>query len=241
MAPGNVVVLNGPSSSGKSSIAKALQEVMEEPYFHTGIDYVLTAFPQWFFVPSDGVDRDTAEGFLLVFEGGSARQVVMPEGEVAYVGSALAEVRIGPAGLRLLTGMYRAVAALAEAGNHVVVDDVIYDRRVLRAAAEALHRVGALFVGVRCQREVAQRRERERGDRAPGGAAAFYDLVHRDSVYDLELDTSVLTPAECAARVREYILGGHPREAFRRLDRMFAEERSRSARLPRPGRRLGRG
>ena len=36
--PGQVIFLNGSSSSGKSSIAQELLEVMEGPYFHLGVD-----------------------------------------------------------------------------------------------------------------------------------------------------------------------------------------------------------
>src|SRR5919199_1570993 len=63
---GNIVFLNGTSSAGKSSIAQALQEVMEAPYLHTGIDHFLERFPVRFHVKSDGADPATATGFLWV-------------------------------------------------------------------------------------------------------------------------------------------------------------------------------
>ena len=37
-----IIYLNGPSSSGKTTLAKALQESLEEPYLHIGIDKVDT-------------------------------------------------------------------------------------------------------------------------------------------------------------------------------------------------------
>jgi chloramphenicol 3-O phosphotransferase len=74
-----------------------------------------------------------------------------------------------------------------------------------------------LFVGLRLPRELAERRERERGDRGPGGAAAFYDLVHAHAVYDLELDTSVLSPEECALQIKNALGNPSRMQAFRRL------------------------
>ena len=59
-----------------------------------------------------------------------------------------------------------------------------------------------LMVGLRPPREIAERREQERGNRGPGGAPAFYDLVHRHVIYDLELDTSLLSPEECARQIK---------------------------------------
>lgn len=38
MSPGIIIVLNGVSSAGKSSLARALQERMEQPLFHLSLD-----------------------------------------------------------------------------------------------------------------------------------------------------------------------------------------------------------
>jgi chloramphenicol 3-O phosphotransferase len=218
MTTGTIVLLNGTSSAGKTSIARALQEVMEEPFLHTGNDHFHAAFPQRFYVPSDGIDPMAADGFLLVFAG-EVRTFDAPDGRRGYAGGTLTEVRIGPSGLRLQAGMYRAVAALAEAGNNVIVDTAIHDPRVLGMAVDALRDTEALFVGVRCPLAVAQAREVARGDRARGGAAAFHALVHAHGIYDLELDTSLLDPQTCALRIKEELGSGRPRTALRRLAR----------------------
>ena len=215
---GKIVVLNGTSSAGKTSVATALQAIMETPYLHTGIDHILPRVPTRFKLISDGREPATAEYFLLVYEGGAERREAASEGGVTPYGlGKLVEVRIGPGGIRLLRGMYLSVAALAAAGVDVIVDDVIYDPRVLEAAVRALRDSHALFVGLRLPLEVAERRERERGDRGPGGAAAFCDLVHAHGVYDLELDTSRLDPPACARLVKTALEGGRHPTAFRRL------------------------
>ena len=41
--------------------------------------------------------------------------------------------------------------------------------------------------------------------------------VHDPGIYDLEVDTSVLTPAECAEAIRRRLEDGPPPTAFRRL------------------------
>lgn len=40
-----VIVLNGGSSSGKSSLARALQEVLPEPWLRLGVDDLIDAMP----------------------------------------------------------------------------------------------------------------------------------------------------------------------------------------------------
>ena len=223
MGAGNVVLLNGTSSAGKSSIARALQEIMADPYLHTGIDHFLPRLPQRCFAVSDGVELATTERFLLVYRGGTGRTVgERSEGVDVHGDGTLVEVRIGPGGVHLLAGMYRGVAAMAAAGIDAIVDDVIHDPRVLAAAVTALRETATLFVGVRLPREVAERRERERGDRGPGGAAAFYDKVHAHGVYDLEVDTGRDDPMTCARQIKAALEDGRPRLAVRALAARFA-------------------
>ena len=214
MDHGNIVLLNGTSSAGKTSIAKALQDLMDTPYLHTGTDHFLPRVPHKYFEVSDGMHPATAEYFLLVYPGGAARAVAGREGgEAVYGHGILTEVRIGPGGLQLLAGMYRSIAALAAAGIDVIVDTVIHDRRVLKAAVDAFADCRVLFVGVKVPRAVAERRERERGDRGPGGARAFYDLVHAHAIYDLELDTSLASPVECAGQIKQALHQDQPHQA----------------------------
>jgi chloramphenicol 3-O phosphotransferase len=177
---------------------------MAEPYLHTGIDHYLERLPTRLVVRTDGKNPSaavpTAYGWQTIFRDHT-----------------LVKVRLGPLGLRLITGMYHAIAAFAAAGNHAIVDDVIYDRRVLRAAVTALGTSEVLFVGIRCPLDVAESRERARGDRAKGGARTFYMHVHAGKIYDLEVDSSVPTPMECALQIKKAIQEDMPREAFRQL------------------------
>ena len=189
----NVILLNGTSSAGKSTLARAIQDAMDVPYLHTGLDHFLQRYPRRFMGQLDGWDDALRDG----------RLVALP--------------RVGPLGLRLFDGMYAAVAALARAGTHVVVDDVIHDARVLARAAERLRGLRALFVGVRCTLEELERRERERGDRTPGEARLFEAAVHAHGAYDLELDTSVLTASECAAAIKHRLEMGTRPTALTRL------------------------
>jgi len=88
------------------------------------------------------------------------------------------------------------VAALAAEGHDVIVDHVLLEPDWLpdlgaRVAADLF------VVGVRCPLEVVVERERDRKDRTIGQAAAMHDVIHRGG-YDVEVDTSVLSPTEAA-------------------------------------------
>jgi len=45
---GRIIILNGPSSSGKTSIAQALQDILAEPHFYIGVDDALRMLPKRF-------------------------------------------------------------------------------------------------------------------------------------------------------------------------------------------------
>jgi chloramphenicol 3-O phosphotransferase len=201
MSKGNIIFLNGTACSGKSTIAKALQETLDGFYLHTGIDHYLENLPEKFNVFSGGLDPQTAEGVLWVMN--NNQQVI--------------EVRIGPAGFRIIKGMYRAIAAIAEAGNDLIVDDALFEHRSLREAVHTLYTFDVMFVGVRCPLEVAESRERERGNPALGLARAHFTQVHAHGLYDLEVDTSVSSPEECAMQIKQRLQQGPGSSAFRQL------------------------
>jgi chloramphenicol 3-O phosphotransferase len=73
-------------------------------------------------------------------------------------------------------------------------DGVAMAKTMLAAHEHAL-------VAVTCAIEVLEARERARGDRRLGQARGQFERVLHGATYDLVVDTGVLSPAECAARV----------------------------------------
>ena len=175
-----VILLNGTSSIGKSSVAKALQAIASRPMLHVQMDAFLDMLPEAMFGDPEG----------YVFE--TTQQDGMP----------VTAIRSGPVMEAAMRGLRGAVAAMAEAGNDLVVDDVIWDPAALaeyrrRLAPFAFHAVG-LFAPL----ELIEQRERQRGDRTLGLARWQHDKVHAGMLYDLELDASAASPDDLAARIK---------------------------------------
>lgn len=204
---GTIIILNGTSSAGKSSMARALLAHLPAPAVHRGIDYWLQQAPLGFLRALPAESPAAGEGWVLRF------------GRAGIVG-----VELGPEGRRWMAGMYRAAAGLARAGVHVVMDDVIFDPGVLRSAVTILTPYRPLFVGVRCVLPVAEAREWARGDRPPGLARTFAPLVHTHGCYDLEIDSDAGSPEEWAARIATALAADHPRTAFATLAARYAQE-----------------
>ena len=121
----------------------------------------------------------------------------------------------------LYRALYQSIAAHSRLGINVVVDVGHHDAYsvplgILPACARLLARLPALLVGVRCPLEVILARRRATGwdtGRAPGDPVPppilrWQTEVHIPGIYDLEVDTSVLTPAECAAVIRRRMMEG---------------------------------
>ena len=198
MAPGNIILLNGTSSSGKTSIVKALQEVMEMPYLDAGIDKFLWMLPSRYL--NTALWHEVYE-YVWPEDGRS-------EGLV---------IKACPLGHRLMSGMHRAIAVLSQAGNNVVADHVLAEPAWVQECAEVLAELPALFVGICCPLDVLEQREKERRDRTLGQARAQFDLVHAHGIYDFEVDTSRSSAIECALQIKERLRAGPRPTAFKRL------------------------
>jgi chloramphenicol 3-O phosphotransferase len=169
----DVIVLNGGSSSGKSSIVTCLQRILPDQWLALGVDTFLTALPV----------RMGGDAAGIVFHG---------DGTVTTGGEFVA----------LEDAWMVGVAAMARAGAPVIIDDVFLSgpgtQGRWRAALDGLD---VLWVGVRCDPAVAEAREAARGDRTVGMARLQADAVHRGVAYDVEVDTSTRSADEAAATI----------------------------------------
>lgn len=176
---GRVVLLVGPSCEGKSTLAKALQHLSAEPFLVQSLDGLFAAMPDaW-----GGQGGHAGDGFRYDWQA--------PDVEG---GHATRRIGYGPVGWRMLEGFHRAVAAYADAGVNVVVDDMLLDLEVLADWAHALAAVPTLLVSVTAPKAELLRREAARTlHPTPGLVAGHFDL-HRGVVADIEIDTSSIRP-----------------------------------------------
>ena len=164
-----VVVLNGGSSSGKSSIARNLQEVLPGIWLTFGVDTFIDALPAGGDSPRAGI----------TFE---------PDGTITF----------SPEHRALERSWYTGLSGIARAGAHLILDEVLLSGRAgqerLRSAFSG---VELIWVAVRCDPDVAASREARRLDRVEGMARQQALSVHAGVVYDVEVDTTHSSTEEC--------------------------------------------
>ena len=176
-----ILILNGASSSGKTTLVRALQQSWPTVLLHLGTDFALQMLPQRYV----GTAESAAAGFRFC-------QTEDQQG-------ALMEVRVGPLGHRLEQGLARCAEVLDADGHDVALDLVVLDEVSMKAYARALHARRAYFIGLNCDLAALEARELARADRFQNLARSQYRRVHAfREYYDLELDSTARGPRDLA-------------------------------------------
>ena len=206
--PGQIVILNGPPRSGKSSIATVIQNTFEGVWMNLGVDRFKPMTPDRY-QPGIGL---------------------RPGGE---------RPDLEPLIVLLYRAMYGAIAVHSRLGLNVVVDVGHHDayavpRGILPTCARQLTGLPVLFVGVRCPLAVIMERRRATwglrsadNGAVPEAVRLWQQAVHVPGIYDLEVDTSLLSAEGCADAIRQRLDNGPPPSAFQCLAALAtAEERA---------------
>ncbi|MCZ4102584.1 chloramphenicol phosphotransferase CPT [Streptomyces sp. SID13666] len=172
-----MIVLNGGSSSGKSDLARCLQDVMPDPWLVFGVDTLVQGMPASMRSSEAGIE-------------------FAPDGEVL----------VGSSFRALEEAWIEGIAAMVRAGARVIVDEVFLGGAASQQRwQKALGGLQVLWVGVRCESAVAVGREVARGDRVTGMAEAQAEVVHQGVRYDLEVDTTRVESLECARIIAAHV------------------------------------
>ncbi|WNS44107.1 phosphotransferase-like protein [Paenibacillus sp. MMS20-IR301] len=187
MEQGMIVLLNGTSSSGKTSISNELINQKEILFHHLSVD-------------------DFVKGFF-----NHTFTDIEPARELGQ--EAIAQIMFGP----LITTYYSTVKLFSEMGLNVIVDTVIDNDKWFNQCLELFADQPVLFVGVICSKEELIRREQLRGDRNIGLAAAQFSTVYSMDEYDLKVHTEEMSPSECAGMILDFIRSGKEYTVFKQL------------------------
>jgi len=200
-APGQIVILNGTPRSGKSSIAAVIQNTFEGVWMNLGVDRFMQMTPERY-QPGIGLrpggERPDLEPIIVI----------------------------------LYRAMYEAIAMHSRLGLNVVVDVGHHDaysvpRGILPNCARLLKDLPVLFVGVHCPIEIVMERRIATwhagyvdDGTVPKPVSLWQQAVHVPGIYDLVVDTLVLSSEECGDLIRQRLEEGPPPTALQRLEAM---------------------
>ncbi len=205
-SPGQIIILNGVPRSGKSSIVTAIQEMFDGIWMNLGVDRLMQCTPARY-LPGIGLrpggERQDIEAFVPI----------------------------------LYRALYDSIAAHSRLGLNVVVDVGHHDayavpHGVLYDCARRLSGLPVLFVGVRCPIETIMERRRNTLWSSidttltpiPEPVRLWQREVHIPGIYDLEVDTSLLSPCACAEVIQQHLAEGPVPWAFQHLAAMSSTQ-----------------
>lgn len=224
-APGQIVVVNGTSGSGKSTACELFQKRRDDYWLLYGIDhFTANTLPAKF----GHHGPRAAEGIEAV-----PVDPADPDGPLRW--------RFGRKGMAAFATLHEWMASASRQGLNVVFDHLLMsDPPVLQDLIWRTKGLPVLLVTLKPPYEVLERRvaERRMDKKIPvdllGEDAArkivdrltrlrpwFHEEVYRNPVSDLEIDTSVHAPEEVCALIEARLADG-PGTAFDTLRARFA-------------------
>lgn len=186
----NLIFLNGPSSSGKTALARELQDQLDSYYLYFGIDAFIEMMPA-----KVNCSHGTSQcaGFFW-------KDVELPTGEMGKL------VVSGEYGSKIEESFRIAAKTLLDIGNNLIVDNVVDGNQEMMIWKNLLSEHECCYVGVYCSLEKLIAREKSRSGRVPGSAAEQYFRTHKDIEYDISVDTGEDSINSCATQIISHIM-----------------------------------
>ncbi|MDX1916634.1 MAG: hypothetical protein SFT68_01440 [Rickettsiaceae bacterium] len=190
-----VIFLNGCTSSGKSSIIKAIQHESESLWIACGIDIFIQMMPYGRIDPYLTFTPEQNQ------RGPSVR------------------VDSGPEGPKLFDALPQLATILAAKGNNLIIDEVLLNEKDLFSYAKYLKDFTVYYIGVFCDLEIMREREIFRRNRFIGLANDQIDRVHKGVLgsYDFRVDTTSISPSNAARLILKFINESPAPKAFASL------------------------
>ena len=190
MTVGKLVLVTGPATVGKSTVAKALQsELARSGELCLAVD--LTAFTravplEWFSLGTPGTRQGQYAGLGFTYEPAK-------DGSI--------ELTLGSDGRRVFSAFQRSTAAIVKSGVNTVCETIVYDDDDWRNWSEALSGIPACWVKLTAPLATLEDREMADRTRVLRGLAKGMSAKPPVGIYDIEADTSSESSREIVQRV----------------------------------------
>lgn len=174
----HIILLNGTSSSGKSTIASQLNQELGSDYLYLSLDQHLDCLIQ---------------AYQKQYP-----KLLNPQGELSL--QHFAKLAAG-----WVDGFHEVLETHLSCGQNLILDHVLQEAKWKQDLFALLKPYRSTLIGLFCPLEELERREQKRGDRETGLARSQFEQIHLDCDYDLVLDTHLLSITECVAKIQNHL------------------------------------
>ncbi|MCL2202859.1 MAG: chloramphenicol phosphotransferase CPT family protein [Defluviitaleaceae bacterium] len=179
MEQGKIILLNGVSSSGKTSVAKAIQDAANEHFYHICNDM---------FVKLE-VEMLCAKFVAKAGKHGAYSYEYMAESCVLMYHFAKTMVGLG------INVIFETMLCDTEGFLEK------YNMSNLDIFHDILKGLDIFMVELFCPLDECSRRNVERGDRGINQSTQQHELMHKNIQFDFSVDTSIHSAEECADKI----------------------------------------
>ena len=190
---GTVIVLNGPSVAGKTSIQKDFQKLMlPNLWVKIGIDNFLVGV-----IPEINIDK------MEFWQ--TPNSILYTQESIDTNGKKIITLHLGVQGEKVMFAMNSAIAEYAKAGCNVIVDYIAYKQEYLKDLEEKLKDINSYFIAVKIPLQTLEIREAVRKTSPVGHSRSHYFSVYGEKKYDLEVNSESNSAIEIAQQIKNFI------------------------------------
>ncbi|HBR70870.1 TPA: hypothetical protein DIC20_02380 [Candidatus Dependentiae bacterium] len=183
---GLIIVLYGAPAAGKTTIARALQELSEEPLYLLGLDaWAENIMPSKFYF-----GREQEKGFSCYSVDDELR------------------VKFGPIAQQSMKAFHQMVGELALRGHSVVLDHIFLDEEWLKDCEKYWKGLSVIWVHLDVPLDELIRREAQRkkiGENAQAHLQYCVRCLHKNMPQSLKINTAQISPEESAKLIYRQI------------------------------------
>lgn len=181
-----IILINGTSSSGKSTLSLELQKQLGDGWLYFSMDDYLSMLGAKF----AGLHPDNPEVCTP-----NAICYAHQHEDGAY------EIVTGELCLRLFNTIPDVISLLARQGFHLIIDSLITTFIEHEMFKSKLEQFGILFVYLYAPESVIAQREMQRGDRLKGSALHWLKAFECESACDLSFNTAEISLEEMSRNI----------------------------------------
>ncbi len=190
---GIIIVLNGPSGSGKSSIQKEFQKLMmPNLWIKVGIDNLFD-FPMPDITPEN----------MNIWQ--SKNPIRWVKTSKDKDNKNVITLFTGEQGEKVAYGMNSAIAAYAQNGCNLIVDYITYKPEWLTDLQNKLKNIKTYYIAVEISLDILEKREQVRATSPAGHARSHYATVYGNVNYDLKVNSGTDSAQEIVRQIQKLI------------------------------------
>lgn len=198
-----IIILNGASSAGKTSITAEFKEIAKECYYHVRMDTIHSMLPKKHLIYDKHSELDSQFPSLT------------EDGKKGFYFDKTGVCQFGEYARNISNDMADIIRLLACNERNLIVDYVLFGLDDTKLISQKLHNFNAYIIRVYCEPEELRRREKQRRDRFVGSAEATQSLI--DTEYnDYVLNSTFKSPLELAQELYGFINNNKP-QALKQL------------------------